>query len=66
MQIKMWQALKTLEVLKRIKNQYFPAKVAYKFNKLAIELDKTSAFYSEELIRLFLNIVKRMKMVRPR
>ncbi len=52
MQIKMWQALKTLEVLKRIKNQYFPAKIAYKFNKLAIELDKTSTFYSEELNKI--------------
>lgn len=52
MQIKMWQALKTLEIAKRIKNQYLPAKVAYKFNKLFNELDKSSAFYSEELNKI--------------
>lgn len=52
MQIKMWQALKTLEVYKRIKNQYLPAKVAYKLNKLYNELEKTSAFYYEELNKI--------------
>ena len=48
----MWQALKTLEVYKRIKNQYLPAKVAYKFNKLYNELEKSSIFYSEELSKI--------------
>lgn len=52
MQIKMWQALKTLEIYKRIKNQYLPAKVAYRFNKLYNGLEKTSTFYSEELNKI--------------
>ena len=52
MQIKMWQALKTLEIYKRIKNQYLPAKVAYRLNKLYNELEKTSTFYHEELNKI--------------
>ena len=52
MQIKMWQALKTLDIYKRIKNQYLPAKVAYKLNKLYNELEKTSIFYHEELDKI--------------
>ena len=52
MKIKMYQVFKVLEIYKRVKEAKAPARVAYKFNKLCIELEKDANFYTEELKKI--------------
>lgn len=48
----MYQIFKILDIYSRVKGLKVPAKVAYKFNKLCIDLDGDNKFYNEELNKI--------------
>lgn len=52
MKIKMFQVFRVLDIYARVKGLKVPAKVAYKFNKLCIDLDADNKFYNEELNKI--------------
>jgi hypothetical protein len=52
MKIKMFQVFRILDIYTRVKGLKVPAKVAYKFNKLCIDLDADNKFYNEELNKI--------------
>lgn len=52
MKIRMFQVFRILDIYTRVKGAKVPAKVAYKFNKLCIDLDADNKFYNEELNKI--------------
>ena len=52
MKVRMFQVFRILDIYTRVKGAKVPAKVAYKFNKLCIDLDADNKFYNEELNKI--------------
>lgn len=59
MKIKMWQVFKILDIYSRVKEIKVPAKVAYKFNRLCIDLNESNEFYQESLERIIMEYGER-------